>query len=185
VKCLVGAGGRRQWLQRSGVRRLAVLATVVAGIALTLASLPARAEAEPTPFTAHYDGRIAAAQGQSPTLVFQQAVAIGRGTFLPDSTAFFSHLLDVTPDPDEIVLGSFSILGVLGDMLVGNYEGQATSPDESGNSFFAGRFTVTDGKDRFAGAQGSGTLSGVINLLSSTLSVSLEGELLLPPAPAS
>jgi hypothetical protein len=60
-----------------------------------------------------------------------------------------------------------------------------TPPDEAGNSLFAGNFTLTGGSGKFANAQGSGTLRGVINLSAGTLDVSLDGEMVPPAVPVS
>jgi hypothetical protein len=183
VKRFVSARGLIPWYQHSGVRNFTVLAFVLAGITLTVAPLRAQGAEERLPFNASYDGRINLMPTLDPAFVVQEAVAFGRATFLPNSTAFFTHWLDATAVTDAAVLGSFALTGADANEIDGDYEAVVTAPDESGNSFISGRYTLTGGLGKFVEAAGSGTISGVINVLTGTYSVSLDGDITPPPAP--
>lgn len=179
-------GARRSlpWPQRSNVRRLAVLASLVAGIALTIAPLPAQEEAGRLPFSAYYEGRIDS-HGHSESdasMGSPQGAGFGHATFLPFSTAYFSHLVDDMA-PEEVAHGTFELVGTGFNVLSAEYQSQATHPDELGYSYISGSYDVTGGYGRFAEARGHGTIRGVMHMPTGTFVMALEGDISEPPAP--
>lgn len=60
--------------------------------------------------------------------------------------------------------GVGAFIGANGDAIYIQWSGTARPSDKAGIYNFAGGFTVTGGKGRFAGATGSGVINSVVNL---------------------
>jgi hypothetical protein len=166
--------------RRVVVTKWAALALALAFVVACPTVVPAQVAPfdQALPFEASYDGRWGGQQNGSDMLV--QAVGFGRATFLPVSWAYFNPVFDLSSAPDITVSGTFELAGPDANFIDGNFEGQATVPDEAGNSFITATYTITGGEGQFTDVQGSGTLTGVVNVNDLTSSISLSGEILPP-----
>jgi hypothetical protein len=164
--------------RRVAITKWAALALALAFVVACPAVVPAQVPPsdQPLPFEASYEGRWGSQQAGTDMVV--QVVGFGRATFMPVSWAYFTPVLDLSTAPDITVSGTFELAGPDANFIDGTFEGQATMPDESGNSFITATYTITGGEGQFMGVQGSGNLTGAVNVNDMTSSVSLSGEIL-------
>ena len=166
--------------RRAVFMKWTALALALACVAASPTVAPAQVPPteQPLTFEASYDGRWSGQQSGPDMQV--QVVGFGRATFLPVSWAYFNPVLDLSSAPDITVTGTFELAGPDANFIDGTFEGKASLPDEAGNSVLTGTYTLTGGAGDFTGVQGSGILSGVVNVNDLTSSIALSGEIIPP-----
>jgi hypothetical protein len=106
----------------------------------------------------------------------------GDSTLLPGSTGFFTHFVDPA-NPSALNNGSFLLFGSDNGSLYGTYQGQQSDPDASGLATISGTYTILGGWLQFTDTAGSGAFTGVMNVNTGEMTISLQGVLTPPAAP--
>jgi hypothetical protein len=101
--------------------------------------------------------------GSIPVVVSIPSQGVGVVSHLGRSTYSCEQTADFTTTPPSIT-GKNEITAANGDKLFATHTYIAAIPDAQGNTTFSGEFIFTGGTGKFAGASGSGTVTGSANI---------------------
>ena len=89
-----------------------------------------------------------------------------------------AECIDATAEPGSFVIrdGRF-VLKTSQGSLTGTLDGHASGPNARGHLYFSGRFSITNGSQRYKGAKGSGLAVADVNLSANTAELDLAGTL--------
>lgn len=126
---------------------------------LALMAIPATAVAEEFPFAATLAGNAHLSPTKIPWLQRNDETGAGEATQLGQFTFASVELVDFRNFPPQIsVVATFTMTAADGEQLRGAYATVGIANDE-GNLDIRGRFWLTGGTGRFAGATGGGQLN--------------------------
>lgn len=158
--------------------KLLLLAAMAAFLVLATSASTRAAEVNQVAFQASYQGDFIPQLADDGTIVTTSLMGMlgGDATFLPDSQFYFGQSTD--PADPTVLTGAFVLLGGDNGSALGLYQGTQTLPDDSGVVVFSGTYNLLGGTVQGIGpAVGSGAISGVMNLHTGDIAITLIGTL--------